>query len=291
MAGRSRRPSPVLGTAATLIGEASDTLVRPDSRFRHSFEVPLDTIRSDPDQARKVFDETEIKMLAITMTEHGQLQPILLRKDPEARGRWIIVAGERRWRAALVNGWSSILAVEHDGDPEVVSLIENLQRVDLTPVEEARGLDRLIREKGWTQTAAAQALGRSKAEVSAVLRILTLPDDLQAAVLTSELPVAKNVLVELARLDPGATRDRLIAAAGTGTLTVRAVRGAMATERSQATDRSMSARMPGGTIAKTLDRIASRLQADREAGRPLRTTERASLLHLRQEIEQRLAAG
>src|SRR4051812_9528450 len=85
LAGRSRRPSPVLGTAATLIGEASDTLVRPDSRFRHSFEVPLDTIRSDPDQARKVFDETEIKMLAITMTEHGQLQPILLRKDPEAR--------------------------------------------------------------------------------------------------------------------------------------------------------------------------------------------------------------
>ena len=173
MASRNKRPSPILGTAAAMIDEASGTLVTQDSRFRHTFEVPIDAVRPDPRQARKVFDDAEIRALAATMAAHGQLQPILLRKDPEARGRWVIVAGERRWRAALTLGWRFLLAIEHDGDPEVASLIENLQRVDLTPVEEARGLERLIKDKGWRQDAAAEALGRSKAEISAILRILT----------------------------------------------------------------------------------------------------------------------
>ena len=138
----------------------------------------------------------------------------------------MIVAGERRWRAAQLNSWSTILAIEHDGNPEVAGLIENLQRVDLTPVEEARGLKQLIAGNGWTQSAAAAALGKSKAEVSAVLRILSLPDALLDEVLTSELKVPKNVLVELARIEDAVVRNRLFELARTGDLTIRAIRRA-----------------------------------------------------------------
>src|SRR4051812_4499214 len=118
----------------TLIEQASDALVTRDSRFRHSFEAPIDRIRPDPDQPRKVFAEEELAGLATTMSEQGQLQPVLLRRDPEQRGGYVLVAGERRWRAARLNGWQTILAIEHEGDAEVATLLENLQRVDLSPV-------------------------------------------------------------------------------------------------------------------------------------------------------------
>jgi ParB family chromosome partitioning protein len=218
MAVRNRRPSPLLATAEGLIGEAKATLVTAASRFRHSFEVAVDAIVPDPAQPRQRFPETEIAGLAATMAEQGQLQPILVRRDPEGEGRkgsrWVIVAGERRWRAARHNGWATLLAIEiggeAGGDPEVATLVENLQRSDLSAVEEARGIRRLIESRGWTQDEAAVALGRSKAEISATLRILSLPDSVLDAVLTSELALPRNALVELARLPPN-SRDALLA--------------------------------------------------------------------------------
>src|SRR5579859_1984791 len=137
---RSRRPSPLLTTASSMIADASARLVIAGSRFRHSFEVAVTAVTPDPEQPRKTFIDADIAGLAATMAEHGQLQPILLRRDPAAADRWIIVAGERRWRAALHNGWTTLLAIESDSDPEVVTILENLQRVGLSPVEEARGL-------------------------------------------------------------------------------------------------------------------------------------------------------
>lgn len=288
MAHQAKRPSPILGAATALIEQASGTLVTRDSRFRHSFEAPIDSIRSDPGQARKVFSESEIKTLAATMAERGQLQPILLRRDPNERGRWIIVAGERRWRAAMLNGWTSILAIEHDGDPEVTSLIENLQRVDLTPVEEARALQHLIKDKGWTQSAAAESLGKSKAEVSAILRILTLPEDVLDAVLTSELQIPKSALVELARIEDPAERDRLLALARSGLLTVRAVRDAGTGEGRVDDDRPATmapARSTPRLSLRAIDRMAEALRAVRSAGQPLGATEQERLVHLKEEIE------
>ena len=129
-------------------------------------------------------------------------------------------------RAARSLGWTSILAIEHQGDPEVAALIENLQRVDLSPIEEARGLQRLITDKGWSQDQAAAALGKTKGDVSAILRILTLPDEILVPVLTSELKPAKNVLIELARIDDPATLRRMAALATDGKLTIRAIRQA-----------------------------------------------------------------
>ena len=141
---RRGRVSPILALASDVIGEASERLVPRDSRFHHSFEVELNRIQTDLEQPRKRFDEADLARLAQTMAEQGQLQPILLRRQHSEAGRWVIVAGERRYRAAALNGWTTMLAIEHDGDPEVAALLENLQRVDLAPQEEAAALHRLI---------------------------------------------------------------------------------------------------------------------------------------------------
>jgi ParB family chromosome partitioning protein len=288
---RTRRPSPILGAATAAIGEASAVLVPRESRFRHSFEVPVDAIRPDPGQARKSFGQAELAELAATMAEQGQLQPILVRGDPTGTARWMIVAGERRWRAAVANGWRTILAIEHEGDAEVASLIENLQRVDLNPVEEARGLQRLIGEKGWSQTHAARALGKSKGAVSSLLRILSLPDDVLEAVLTSELAIPKNVLVELARIEEPNARSRLLALARAGTLTVRALRDA-ATEGEQEANRQpaiVPQRQSGSgrpDLFSRVEHMTARLRQVRLADRTLDERGRTCLLTLRDEIDQ-----
>ncbi len=297
-AARARRPSPVLGAAMALIGEAGDTLVPKDSRFRHTFEAPVDRNRPDPEQPRKVFTEAEIAALAATMAEQGQLQPILLRRDAERRGNYVIVAGERRWRAAHLNGWPTVLAIEHGGDAEVAALVENLQRVDLTAVEEARGLDRLIKGKGWTQAQAAEVLGKSKGEVSATLRILTLPQPVLDGVLTSELDIPRNALIELARIEDTAVRDRLVDLARSGGLTIKAIRAAKEAETPE--DKGAAGAEPGKPTErpelptrqfslKTLDRLTSKLRAYREAGMTMSEGERRHLEDLRREVDALLA--
>ncbi|MBL6082424.1 ParB/RepB/Spo0J family partition protein [Belnapia sp. T18] len=294
MAGKQKIPSPILGAAMSLIDEAGGGLVTHDSRFRHSFETPVDRVRPDPGQPRKVMAEAEVAALAATMAEQGQLQPVLVRRDPEHRGHFILVAGERRWRAAKRNGWESILAIEHTGDHEVAALIENLQRVDLTPVEEARGLQRLIKGKGLTQTRTAEILGKSTAEVSATLRILTLPDEVLDGVLTSELQVPRNALVELARIDDQELRGQLIELARQGGLTVRAVRVAKEMQANPVQPDKNKHKPVGANPPRrldtplrlaALDRIVADLQACREMGRLIGPDERPRLEALRREID------
>jgi ParB family transcriptional regulator, chromosome partitioning protein len=298
MSARLKRPSPVLRTASAMIGMASDTLVTKTSRFKHTFEADVTAIRPDPKQARQVFSDAEIGYLAATMEEHGQLQPILLRPADSAKREWIIVAGERRWRAAQLKGWPKILAIEHDGDPEVVSLLENLQRVDLTPVEEARGLQSLIHGKGWSQDQAAEVLGKAKSDVSGTLRILTLPGDVLDAVQTSELEVSKSVLMELARIERPEVRDQLIRLAKEGRLTIRAIRAARATGeasqdlgkgRASGESTDASKRRWARVSVKAVDKIAVAVKGVREAGVALAPKERASLETLRAEIDRLLA--
>lgn len=224
MSSKLKRASPVLEVAALAIGQASQSLVSATSDFNHSFELAIDAVRPDPDQPRSAFDDKALRALADTLRAEGQLQPILVRRDPERKGQWIIVAGERRWRAARLLDWTAILAMPFSGDPEVATLLENLQRVDLSPLEEARGLRRLIEGKGWTQDHAAKALGKPKSDISGTLGILSLPDDVLSAVLTSEPMLGKNVLVELARVGDPAGLAKLVALAKRGSLTVKAVR-------------------------------------------------------------------
>ncbi len=222
------RKSPILGAVSSMIGEASGRLISSQTQFRHSFELELDGVAPDPVQPRRNFKDGDLIGLADTMAAQGQLQPILVRRDQTDRRRWIIIAGERRFRAALLLGWTHILAIEHTGDAEVTALIENLQRVDLSPVEEARALQRLIHEKGWSQEKVAAALGKLKSEISGVLRILSIPAELLEKVQTSELSITKSVLMEIARIEDPTRRDAILMTALSNGLTVREVREARA---------------------------------------------------------------
>lgn len=165
---KTKAPSPILGVAAGLIDDASNSFVRQDGKFRHTFEVPLTEVAPDPDQPRKSFDDESIAALAETMVAEGQLQPILVRRvtNSQSDKRWVIVAGERRWRAAQHAGWSSMLAIEHDGDAEVAALIENLQRVDLNPLEEATGIQRLIEKEAGTRARQVKFLEKVAAKLA-----------------------------------------------------------------------------------------------------------------------------
>lgn len=278
MGRRPRAPSPILGAVAATIEAESRALVT-DSGFRHTFEVPVAIVGPDPGQPRQAFDDDGLRQLAATMDERGQLQPILLRRHPEERNRWVIVAGERRWRAAGMLGWNTMLAIEHDGDPEVASLLENLQRVDLTVVEEARGVRRLMESKGWTQSQAADAVGRSKGEMSAVLGVLHLPKDLLDQVLTSEPPVSRNTLIELARIKEPAEQRRLMAAMRDGGMTIRELRQAKAA--AERPDNPAPVRFS----TTVLDRLAQRLGELRAAGQVLDEQDRRRLERLRIEID------
>ena len=278
MARRPRPPSPILGAVAATIEAESRALVT-NSGFRHTFEVPVAAVEADPGQPRRSFDDDGLHQLAATMDDRGQLQPILLRRCPGDRNRWVIVAGERRWRAAGLLGWKTMLAIEHDGDPEVVSLLENLQRVDLTVVEEARGVRRLMESKGWTQSQAAEAVGRSKGEMSAVLRVLHLPQDLLEQVLTSEPPVPRNALIELARIKDPAELRRLAATMRDGGMTIRELRQAKASGERPDTPASVRFSMT------VLDRLTRRLGELRAAGHALDGQDRQRLERLRAEID------
>jgi ParB family chromosome partitioning protein len=287
-----RKASPLMGAATAMLEGVSDAIVRDESRFQHSMELALSRVRPDPDQPRKTFDADEIAALAGTMAEQGQLQPILVRRDAASRGQWLIVAGERRWRAANTAGWPTILAIEHTGDAEVATLVENLQRVDLGVIEEARGLQRLIGGKGWSQAQAAQALGKSEAEISSTLRILTLPDSLLHDLLaTKGSEPSRYVLAELARIGPGAVRERLIQAARDGSLTQKMVRAARATGAVEPAP--APARQPRNLrhlSVETIDSFRDGLRRLTEHRQGITTPERKRLKQLRAEIDQVLAA-
>ena len=139
--------------------------------------LPLREIEPDKDQPRKDFDEQALSELADSIARHGLLQPIAVRAA--AGGAYKIIAGERRWRAARLAGLSEVPVVikdVSDGEAMELALIENLQREDLDPVEEAMGYRQLMEKCGLTQEQAAQKLGKSRSAVANSLRLLNLPE-------------------------------------------------------------------------------------------------------------------
>ena len=144
------------------------------------YRVGIGEIRPDPGQPRQDMDEESLESLAASIRTHGILQPLLLRAEPE--GGYRIVAGERRWRAAALAGLKDLPARVLNASEAAmreISLIENVQRKDLTPIEIASALQALIRKNGLTQEDCAVRLGWSRALVANRLRLLNLPDELR----------------------------------------------------------------------------------------------------------------
>ena len=143
--------------------------------------LPLREIEPDPAQPRKQFDDDALNQLADSITENGLLQPIAVRPKKLGTG-YIIIAGERRWRAARLAGLDEVPVIIKDVSDEqaaALALIENLQREDLNPIEVAEGCHQLIEKYGLTQETAAKKLGKSRSSVTNSLRLLALPQEVR----------------------------------------------------------------------------------------------------------------
>lgn len=210
--------------------------------------LPIDLVQRNPGQPRKHFDEGDLTDLASSIKTHGVLQPILVR--PIAGGKYEIVAGERRWRAAQRAGLHTIPAVIRDLDEvEVVeiAIVENVQRTDLNPIEEAQGFQALIDRFGRTQQEIADAVGKSRPHIANMLRLLALPEELQEMVRDGRLS-AGHARAILTAPDPRGLAQRAISEG----LNVREV------ERlaQQAKDERHGPRVTPGTPAKDADTVA-----------------------------------
>lgn len=141
--------------------------------------VPIFKVKANPDQPRKTFDEQDLRDLARSIKERGIIQPLIVRPEPGISGQFQIVAGERRWRAAQLAKVDSVPVLVRDlDDLEVleIAIIENIQRADLNPVDEAAGYQQLMDKFGHTQERLSEALGKSRSHIANTLRLLNLPD-------------------------------------------------------------------------------------------------------------------
>lgn len=152
--------------------------------------LPVEQLLPNPDQPRQIFSPEGLQELAESIREKGIIQPLIVRPDPGNPGIYQIVAGERRWRAAQLAQLHELPVIERGySDAEVleIAIIENLQRADLNPVEEARAYDQLMARFGHTQEKVAEALGKSRSHIANMLRLLALPTGVQEHLQSGQL--------------------------------------------------------------------------------------------------------
>lgn len=152
--------------------------------------VPVEWINPGPWQPRRVFDKGALEELAQSMAENGIIQPILVRPNPQKEGRYQLIAGERRWRAAQMaqlHDIPTIIREFSDKQAAELSLIENIQRSDLTAIEEALGYRMLIETHDYTQDDLASIVGKSRPHISNMMRLLNLPDEIHQFILQGKM--------------------------------------------------------------------------------------------------------
>lgn len=152
-------------------------------------EAPIERLQPNPDQPRVLFDEAALEELTASIRERGVIQPILVRPAPDGDG-WQIVAGERRWRAAQKAGLKAVPIVERtldDTETMELAIIENVQRADLNPLEEATGYAALMEKFGRTQDSVAGIVGKSRSHVANTLRLMKLPNAVLERISLGEL--------------------------------------------------------------------------------------------------------
>lgn len=151
-------------------------------------EVPIDLIIANPEQPRKIFGEEELLELRDSIKEYGVIQPIILKRNNN--GSYIVIAGERRLRAATMAGLVKIPAIireANDKDAAIIALVENVQRENLGYMEEAQAYNRLMEEFELTQGELAERVGKKQSTISNKIRLLSLPEDIQKALIANRL--------------------------------------------------------------------------------------------------------
>jgi ParB family chromosome partitioning protein len=174
-----RRPGGLGRGLSALLGDDPVAEAAPRGGVR---EVPIEKLHPNRYQPRTRFDDAAIEDLAASIRARGILQPILVRPSPSRAGEYEIVAGERRWRAAQRARLHQVPVVEKtlsDTESLELAIVENVQRQDLSPIDEARGYRRLIEEFGHSQQDVAEIVGKSRPHVANMVRLLSLPDKVQ----------------------------------------------------------------------------------------------------------------
>lgn len=178
------RPAPLSARRGGL-GRGLDALIPTfgESATSATLEIDIDAIEPNPYQPRVEMNQEDLATLAASIRVHGVIQPLVVTHGGE-RGRYVLIAGERRWRAARLAGLGAVPAVVKDAVPRAMlelALVENVVRADLSPLEEAAAYRQLIDDFGLTQAAVAERVGRSRVSVTNTLRLLALPDRVQQA--------------------------------------------------------------------------------------------------------------
>ena len=266
---------PARGTATA---SATDSLTAPAESTAPYRLLPISKIRPNPLQPRKEFREEELADLEASLRVSGLLQPITVRPAPRGDG-FELIAGERRFRAATRLGWSEIPAVIRDVDDKLLlslAMVENLQRSDLNPIEEAEGYDQMIREFALTQQEVADIVGKDRSTVANTLRLLGLPASVRRLVWDGALTVGHaRTLLGLGDATKMADLARVIVAEG---LSVRDVeqrvreesRPRSSAKSSPADSRSAEVRRLEDELRKHLGTDARILQSGKSAKGELR---------------------
>lgn len=215
MAKKTERKSLGRGLSALLadvnLGEVHSPQITAALRSRDT-DVPIDKVFANPNQPRRTFVEKDLEDLTASIAEKGVIQPLIVRPDPNHRGGYQIVAGERRWRAAQRAKLHSIPVLIRDlTDTEVLELaiIENIQRADLNAVEEAMGYRQLMDKFGHTQEKMAKALGKSRSHIANLLRLLNLPSEVQEYLQNGQIS-AGHARALVPAIDPSALAREII---------------------------------------------------------------------------------
>jgi ParB family transcriptional regulator, chromosome partitioning protein len=161
----------------------------PTGAVAATLEVDIDAIAPNPYQPRALLDPEALQTLAASIRAIGIVQPLVVTEGPE-RGRFVLIAGERRWRAARLAGLTAVPIVVKEAAPRhmlELALVENVVRADLSPLEEAAAYRQLIDDFGLTQSAIAERVGRSRVSITNTLRLLAAPDAVQAALSAGEI--------------------------------------------------------------------------------------------------------
>ena len=243
--------------------ETSNTVGRSD-RF-----VPIELIFPNPDQPRRTFDEDKLSELTESIRSKGIFQPLIVRQRPDNNQQYEIVAGERRWRAAQRANLHQVpVIVREFNDTEVleIAIIENIQRADLNPVEEAAGYRQLMDRFGHTQEKLAEALGKSRSHIANLLRLLNLPTDVQGYLVSGQL-FTGHARALITSDHPSELAKKIIA----GNLSVRETER-LVKQAAQGTDEGKKAKTPGSKNKLEKDSDTKALEGDLSAALGMRVS-------------------
>lgn len=246
-------------------------------------EVDMARLRENPDQPRQDFYKDTLQELADSIARHGLIQPIAVAPDPNEQDHFIVAAGGRRFRAHKILKRETIPAIITQGNLDEIALIENIQRQDLNPLEEAEALARMMERHGYTQGELGKVIGKRQNTISETLSLNTLPQLIKDEYRTSDTSsrISKSVLIEIARIDNETEQLAFWEQVKGGNGTVRAARqskkkpGAGEREASSPTKQLLTA---GKSFARKLEQVDPQELLDDEA-------QYAELVELRNKID------